>query len=481
MNTRTAALLLFVADCASMMLAFFGMLELAPSLSAMLWEPATALDARDAFQTLRFGVFIAVVALFLFYNRGHYTQRVPWWGQVQYVLQTLGLCWLVTGFGHYALHNHDALLMISLFWLLALTFILIFRKGVQMLCRRIGRWTIPAIIIGDRQNTLETLFTLSQEKSTGYDVHSILLRDRPGVNIDPLDLPVDYRNIPIQVGINGQVAKYIREHTDKFYIIALDTFRGEERDNIVALMQQLQIPFVIVLPIKRVSLYGMEPHFFFGHDTMFLRLRRDIESPLGRLTKRVFDTAVALGVMIALIPFWIVVIALIRSKGGNVFFGHKRVGRHGRHFKCWKFCTMVPNADEILKKLLESDPVAKAEWEKDFKLKNDPRVTSIGKFLRKTSLDELPQLWNVLKGEMSLVGPRPIVEAEKAYYGDNLEYYLAVKPGVTGLWQASGRNNTSYEQRVLFDSWYVRNWSLWNDVVILIKTVRALFFGHGAY
>jgi undecaprenyl-phosphate galactose phosphotransferase len=150
-------------------------------------------------------------------------------------------------------------------------------------------------------------------------------------------------------------------------------------------------------------------------------------------------------------------------------------------FGCLKFRSMVPDADEILKRRLDDDPDARTEWEQGFKLKDDPRITPIGAFLRRTSLDELPQLWNVLKGEMSLVGPRPIIEEELERYGDQVGYYLETRPGITGLWQISGRNNTSYDDRVALDSWYVRNWSLWYDLVILVKTINVVVKGQGAY
>jgi undecaprenyl-phosphate galactose phosphotransferase len=150
-------------------------------------------------------------------------------------------------------------------------------------------------------------------------------------------------------------------------------------------------------------------------------------------------------------------------------------------FGCLKFRTMVPDADGVLRRLLEDDPRARAEWESDFKLKDDPRITPIGAFLRRTSLDELPQLWNVLKGEMSLVGPRPIIEEELERYGDQVGYYLETRPGITGLWQISGRNDTGYEDRVALDSWYVRNWSLWYDLVILVKTINVVLQHKGAY
>jgi undecaprenyl-phosphate galactose phosphotransferase len=171
----------------------------------------------------------------------------------------------------------------------------------------------------------------------------------------------------------------------------------------------------------------------------------------------------------------------VRSDGGPAFYFQNRIGKNGKAFKCWKFRSMVTNADQILKEILEKDPVAREEYARDYKLKDDPRITKVGHFLRKSSLDEIPQLYNVLKGEMSLVGPRPVVKAEEVYYGDKFEQYMAVRPGITGLWQVSGRNDVSYDQRVALDVWYVQNWSVWTDLVILFKTTFVVLYRKGAY
>jgi undecaprenyl-phosphate galactose phosphotransferase len=186
--------------------------------------------------------------------------------------------------------------------------------------------------------------------------------------------------------------------------------------------------------------------------------------------------------LVVILPVMAAIAILIRlDSPGPAIFKHRRVGRHGRSFPCYKFRTMVPNAQELLAQYLASDPAIRAEWERDFKLKDDPRVSRIGKFLRATSLDELPQLFNVLRGEMSLVGPRPIVTGEVEKYGDYIHDYYLVRPGITGLWQVSGRSDTSYDERVRLDSWYVRNWTPWLDVVLLMKTVGVVLKGRGAY
>ena len=185
--------------------------------------------------------------------------------------------------------------------------------------------------------------------------------------------------------------------------------------------------------------------------------------------------------LITLAPFFIVICLLIRRDGGNAFFAHYRVGKDGKLFGCMKFRSMISNSQEVLKTLLENDAEARMEWERDQKLKNDPRITPVGNFLRKTSLDELPQLINVLRGDMSLVGPRPVTQEELSRYGEEVTFYLRVKPGITGLWQVSGRNDTTYETRVALDTWYVQNWSVYNDLVILFKTIKVVIGRDGSY
>jgi Undecaprenyl-phosphate galactose phosphotransferase WbaP len=198
--------------------------------------------------------------------------------------------------------------------------------------------------------------------------------------------------------------------------------------------------------------------------------------------KRAFDIAGALALGLVFSPLMLAIAILMRREGdGPVIYRHRRVGRNGRIFECLKFRTMIPNADQVLWDLLERQPELKAEWLRDHKLRHDPRVTALGRFLRRTSLDELPQLWNVLRGEMSLVGPRPVVKEELMRYGRNLRVYLSAKPGITGLWQVTGRNDTDYRRRVAMDVCYVRKQNLLLDMYILLKTTGVVLGGGGAY
>lgn len=197
--------------------------------------------------------------------------------------------------------------------------------------------------------------------------------------------------------------------------------------------------------------------------------------------KRPVDFAGALVLLAVLSPLMLVIGLVIRSGGGTALFKHRRIGYRGREFECFKFRTMVPQAEAVLSDLLQRDPGARAEWMRDQKLRDDPRVTPLGRFLRKTSLDELPQLINVLRGEMSLVGPRPIVREELPKYGRTASKYFAVKPGITGLWQVKGRNNTCYTERVAMDRYYAAHLSPSLDLAILLRTVSVVLHRTGAY
>lgn len=197
--------------------------------------------------------------------------------------------------------------------------------------------------------------------------------------------------------------------------------------------------------------------------------------------KPVFDYMGAVGIGILATPLLCYLAFKIKRDGGPAFYSQSRVGKDGKTFQCFKFRTMVVGADRVLQDMLANDPAARAEWERDFKLKNDPRITPLGLMLRKTSLDELPQLLNVLRGEMSLVGPRPVTAAEESYYGKYFKDYLSIRPGMTGLWQVSGRNDISYDQRVQMDTWYARNVSLWVDIKILLTTIGVVLRRKGSY
>jgi exopolysaccharide production protein ExoY len=204
--------------------------------------------------------------------------------------------------------------------------------------------------------------------------------------------------------------------------------------------------------------------------------------PIGLTPKRVVDILLALSGIVLLSPLLIICFAVTYlTSPGPALFRHKRIGHNGKAFDCLKFRTMVTDASERLRLLLESDPAAAAEWAASRKLRHDPRITAIGEILRKSSLDELPQLFNVLRGDMSIVGPRPVTDEELARYDSSVSAYLACRPGITGLWQVSGRSSTTYDKRVACDAFYARNWSMALDVKIMIVTIPSLLASDSAF
>ncbi|MFZ4761251.1 MAG: sugar transferase [Alphaproteobacteria bacterium] len=228
---------------------------------------------------------------------------------------------------------------------------------------------------------------------------------------------------------------------------------------------------------KRLQIAERDVEKFSGGDVPrdFVQLNKT-----SLIAKRILDVLIASAAMLLLLPLFIVLAIAIKIDGGSIFYTGVRVGKAGREFPCFKFRSMASNADRILKDYLAANPLAAAEYDRYHKLRHDPRITRIGHFLRKTSLDELPQLLNVLLGDMSLVGPRPYLPSELKKLGSCYALYKLVRPGITGLWQVSGRSNLGFMERVDLDRQYVQNWSLWQDIKILFKTLPAVLRQKGA-
>lgn len=216
--------------------------------------------------------------------------------------------------------------------------------------------------------------------------------------------------------------------------------------------------------------------------TLGVRKAHMTPPPLGGVLKRVLDIVIALVAIILFAPLMMMLGLIIwMQQDGAVFYRQTRIGFEGKSFACLKFRSMVANSEARLGEFLEANPLAKIEWLATHKLRHDPRITPFGQFLRKTSLDELPQLFNILRGEMSVVGPRPIVAAEVVHYDDLIAFYVQSRPGLTGLWQISGRSDTSYRERVALDVEYTREWKILDDILIIVKTVPAVLSSRGSY
>jgi undecaprenyl-phosphate galactose phosphotransferase len=277
--------------------------------------------------------------------------------------------------------------------------------------------------------------------------------------------------------------KFLKIFRISTVIIAIPSLSVDKLAELTNNIQKYTKNILLIPDVKGVALTNTELYHLFMQQLFLLKINNSLKSPFNRLNKRAFDMVLS----ILMLPLLLLVIGILGllvklDSPGPVFYRHTRIGRNGKSFGVFKFRSMHVDSRERLYKILGTDPRLKQEWETYYKLKNDPRITRMGKFLRRTSLDELPQIFNVLQGEMSLVGPRPVLKEEIAkYYKEFADYYHLVRPGITGLWQVSGRNDVNYFMRVRLDAWYVLNWSVWLDIVILFKTFNVVLKKEGAY
>ena len=340
--------------------------------------------------------------------------------------------------------------------------------GIRELAKTIfGRfkwWGVPAVIYSTNHSADFIIEKLIKNPYLGY--HPAVIVDSAATGFS------EFKGIPL-IPPSKEMLDNIRAHNVKTAVIC--SYDGDMRKimssyRYTITVSKQQTTFTSTQQLKDIA--GIIA-FSSVHNLTFR---------LNKLLKRLLDLFVILALSPVWVPVFIICAILTKiTSRGPIFYGHKRVGRNGKVIKCWKFRSMVVNSQEILEKLLAENEEMRIQWEKDRKLEHDPRITKFGKILRKTSMDELPQLINILLGEMSLVGPRPVTEPELEKYGDYKDYVLSVKPGLSGMWQISGRSDTGYEERISYDTYYIQNWSIWLDIWILIKSVWVVLLGKGAY
>jgi len=289
----------------------------------------------------------------------------------------------------------------------------------------------------------------------------------------------DYKGIPVIHDISAGY-EIVRRYNIKMAIIAMPELNADKLKHLIRSSVSAFRYNVIIPNFFNISNIWMSVRDFNG--VLGLDTSNKLRIALNVGIKRFMDISIVLFGGLIILPFLLIITLLIKlTSPGPALYKHKRLGKDGKYFNAYKFRSMVIDADEQLKKVLETDPAIKNEWEINHKIQNDPRITKFGGFLRRTSMDEFPQLINILKGEMSLVGPRPIVDAEIEKYGEDYERIFSIRPGLTGLWQVSGRSNTNYNERVTYDSYYLQSWSVWLDLWIIFKTFGAVIMGKGAY
>ena len=405
----------------------------------------------------------------------HYFYRKTFWFELKEILRTLVIFAViemaVMAFAKWYFSRYVLLLA----WVFAAILVPLGRMGAKWLLNKLGLWLRETWIIGDGKNAQDAFKAIHSEHNLGLKVVGFISTENEHSN----DETKSINGVPVlKVSSNWltQMDKKIQ------FIVAVESNQSDIRNKWLREFMIRGYRYVSVIPTLRgVPLDSTDLSFIFSHEVMIFRVQQNLAKWSSRLIKRTFDIVASISIIFMLSPLLLYICSKVKKDGGPAIYGHERVGKNGKSFKCLKFRSMIVNSKEVLDKLLESDPAARAEWQDTFKLKDDPRITSIGHFLRRTSLDELPQLFNVLKGEMSLVGPRPIIKAELERYNDEVDYYLLSKPGMTGLWQVSGRSDVDYDTRVYLDAWYVKNWSMWNDIAILFKTIGVVLRKDGAY
>ncbi len=415
-------------------------------------------------------VFIVFIAY-----EGLYTRRLPFWQGAEQLFKATFFAFLVLLFLLFLMGEvADKSRLIFLFlWLFVFFTVASGRWFGKIILSRIGLWNKPVLLIGAGQTAEMLVSRFLSDPAIGYRVIGIL-EDEPWTR--PL-----CRRVPYLGGFDAAVEVVRRTGVRDVMVTA----PGLGKEQLLALLYKLQ-PFThrisFVPDLFGVPLSNLEMDTVVHDRTLLLHVKNNLAEGRNRFLKRSIDIVAGGVIFLAATPVLLLIaVAICLETPGAPIFAHQRIGRSGRPFPCLKFRTMVRNSAELLESLLCENPSAREEWQNDFKLRCDPRVTRVGAFLRRTSLDELPQLLNVMIGQMSLVGPRPIISEEIAKYGEAIADYHLVRPGLTGLWQVSGRNDLSYEQRVELDSWYVRNWSPWFDLTILFRTIGVVLGRKGAY
>lgn len=415
-------------------------------------------------------VFLSILLL-----NNAYSIVAPYWDTMKNLFRSITIGVVVSIVLMYTGHviNDVSRLFVAFAYVFMLLFIFSGRFIVGKILSKAGYLTIPVLLVGAGKTAELVKKSLDRMPIATYKIIGYV-DDHPKSSSIAKEYPC--------LGAFSDVEDVIKDTGVQTVLICAP---GLEPKKLVSLINQLQllvkrvsfVPELFGLPTSNITARGM-----MEEQAVVLRVQNNLARKSNRIAKRMFDIVVTICGGIFILPFMLIIAAIIYlDSGGPIIYKQKRIGKNGKEFSFYKFRSMVKNADTILEEYLSTHENEKNEWQKNFKLKNDPRVTKIGRIIRKTSIDELPQLWNVLIGDMSLVGPRPLLPNEVERYSGYIEDYKLVLPGLTGVWQVSGRSDTTFEERVIMDSWYIHNWSVWIDIVYLLKTVLVVVKSKGAY
>lgn len=421
-------------------------------------------------------IWIYLLYMVIIASQGLYTSRSPFWKESRSLVKAVTIVFILAfaTVSFFKLSFSVSRFMLVFIWGYSIFFVISFRYILKekLFCRRF--FTKNAVIVGDPEEAERLAASFDKEHPLGFNVMGIVtVDDHPRGKI---------KHYKVLGGIK-RVRDILITYDVSVAVFLPSAARYENISEIIGSLQLMLSQIVVIPGLGGLAFSNAEINQTLDTQLSYFHINNNLKSFFNRFVKRTVDIVLCLIFLPVLLIVTFIIGAIIKATSkGPVFYSHKRVGRNGRIIGILKFRSMYRDADKRLQEILARDPEKQREWKTSYKLKDDPRITPIGKFLRKTSLDELPQVFNVITGDMSLIGPRPVVPYElETYYKDYASYYLMVRPGITGLWQVSGRSDTSYDFRVARDTWYVLNWSPWLDIVILLKTPMAVFRQDGAY
>jgi Undecaprenyl-phosphate galactose phosphotransferase WbaP len=467
-KNRFGILLLFASDIITLAAIFyisvFTRINILPKLSSSLPTFNQNLETY-------WWIFL-VWPLVMIYKEG-YSKRFAFWDEMKFLTKSSFLA-LITIFAVLFISKKGpefSRTLILTMAILAFPILPLIRPFFKKILFKLGLMKRKVLIAGSGPAAETALKSILNEPNLGYEMAGF---------IDDNPIQKKICGFKVRRGLN-QIERYIKKAGIHDVIVAKPELK---RDDIAKLINHIQhkAENTMYLPdIKGIAVSGTELKYFFQEQALVLEIKNNLSKPLNYFSKRLIDYISAIFIsLILFIPMIAIIIKIKLTSKGPAIYTQKRIGKNGKTFLCYKFRSMYTDSEERLKKILSTNPEAKKEWEKYWKLKDDPRITETGKFLRKTSLDELPQLLNILKGQMSLIGPRPYLPREWKFIKEESPIIHALPPGITGLWQVSGRNNQDYNYRITMDSWYVKNWDLWLDIMILFKTVSVVIKRDGA-
>lgn len=423
----------------------------------------------DLFIVIPF-IYIAFIAATRTYRR-----IIPFWQRVESLFYSsiYSIIAVLLFFFVRANATEHSIAFLALLWLASFICLVIMRYLLKRILDERKIFLIPLLIIGAKEEALAFVKAINSDIGmSSYKIIGLISDKNPIKGLENYPLLGDFKDIEKTIkttGVNN-------------VLIAIPYLGQAKMQNIIHRVQPLVKNICIIPNLQAIPMGGADLETFFDEKFMLIKIRNNLARNINKFIKLIFDIVVGVLICIPVIPIIIACAIWVKlDSKGPIFYNAKRIGKNGKEFTCYKFRSMYVNSDELLTLYLAENPVAKKEWDEFQKLHDfDPRVTKAGKIMRKTSLDELPQILNVLKGEMSLVGPRPYLPREKEMMGYFYNIIISTVPGITGYWQVNGRSDVTFEGRLRMDDWYIRNWSVWIDIILLIKTIKAVFCSKGA-